>query len=217
MDQITEKLKHYYAGTFDKHGATAKGVDWGDEQELLVRYEKMMSVLAKDFAEIPATPSLLDVGCGWGGLLKYTQALEIPIRYTGIDVVGAMVEYGTKHFPDAEFICGDVFEMKNVHYDFVACNAILTQKLSTSIPEMERFSKRLIQKMFELCHHGIVFNMMSTRVNFMVDNLFYQNPIELMSWILTDVSPRVRLDHGYSSLVNGKGKFFDFTVYVYKD
>ncbi len=217
MDQITQTLKNYYARTFDEYGATAKGVDWGDEQELLIRYDKMLAVLAKDFAELPASPSLLDVGCGWGGLLRRAQVLKIPLQYSGIDVVDTMVEYGNKEFPDAEFICGDVFELSDVQYDFVACNAILTQKLSVSIPEMERFSKKLIVKMFELCRHGIVFNMMSTRVNFMVNNLFYQNPMELVSWLLTDVSPRVRLDHGYSSLLNGKGKFFDFTVYVYKD
>jgi SAM-dependent methyltransferase len=217
MDQITQTLKNYYAGTFAKHGPTAKGVDWGEEQELLVRYDKMLAVLAKDFADLPIVPTMLDVGCGWGGLLRRAQALEIPLQYSGIDVVGAMVEYGQKEFPSAEFICGDVFELHDIQYDFVVCNAILTQKLSVSIPEMERFSKRLILKLFKLCRHGIVFNMMSTRVNFMVNNLFYQNPMELMSWLLTEVSPRVRLDHGYSSLDSGKGKFFDFTVYVYKD
>jgi hypothetical protein len=82
---------------------------------------------------------------------------------------------------------------------------------------MERHTKRLARKMFELCRHGVAFNMMSTRVNFMVDNLYYQNPADLLAWLLAEVSPRVRLDHGYSSLASGKGKFYDFTVYVYKD
>jgi len=51
----------------------------------------------------------------------------------------------------------------------------------------------------------------------MVDNLYYQNPADLLAWMLTDLTPRVRLDHGYSSLASGKGKFYDFTVYAYKD
>jgi hypothetical protein len=74
-----------------------------------------------------------------------------------------------------------------------------------------------VRKMFELCRHGIAFNMMSTRVNFMVGNLFYQNPSELFAWLLSEISPRVRFDHGYSSLASGRGKFYDFTVYVYRD
>lgn len=218
MDDITRTLKDHYARTFEQYGATAKGVDWNDESELLVRYDKMLAVLQKDFASIPIPPSLLDVGCGWGGLLRRARSLGVPLRYTGIDVVEQMVSHGRAEFADASFECADVFKLSApAAYDFVVCNAILTQKLGVSIPEMERYLKRLVVKMFELCRHGVAFNVMSTRVNFMAENLYYQNPVDLLSWLLTEVSPRVRLDHGYSSLASGKGKFYDFTVYVYKD
>lgn len=153
-----------------------------------------------------------------GGLLRHVKRLKIPMIYSGIDVVESMIWHGREEFSDAEFIHGDVFEIDaDGSYDFVVCNAILTQKLSVSNIEMERFSRKLIQKMFALCRYGIAFNMMSTRVNFNVDNLYYQNPVEMFSWLLTEVSPRVRFDHGYSSLASGQGKFYDFTVYVYKD
>ena len=218
MDQITQYLKNYYARTFEQHGATAKGVDWGDEQELLVRYDKMLAVMQKDFMAPIEKASVLDVGCGWGGQLRRANFLNIPLQYSGIDVVNEMILHGRAEFPDSEFIHGDVFELLEVDaYDFVICNAILTQKLSITNIEMEKFSRKLILKMYDLCRHGIAFNMMSTRVNYNVANLYYQNPSEMLSWLLSDVSPRVRFDHGYSSLASGKGKFYDFTVYVYKD
>lgn len=219
MDSITETLKNYYTRTFMDFGATAKGVDWNDETELRVRYDKMLAVLQKDFvSDFPSPPSMLDVGCGWGGLLEHIQSLNMAIDYTGIDVVSEMIDAGGIAFPDGCFKHGDIFDVKeNESYDFVVCNAILTQKLGVSVPEMERFTKRIAVKMFELCRHGIAFNLMSTRVNYMVDNLYYQNPVELLSWLLTELSPRVRLDHGYSSLNSGVGKFYDYTVYVYKD
>lgn len=218
MDAITQSLKDYYAQTFERFGATAKGVDWGDELELLVRYDKMLDVRRKDFMAPLDKPSLLDVGCGWGGLLRRAQALQMPLDYSGIDVVESMVQHGRQAFPEGQFIHGDVFALPDEPaYDFVVCNAILTQKLSVSNIDMERYARRLIQKMFALCRHGIAFNMMSTRVNFMVSNLYYQNPTDMLSWLLTEVSPRVRFDHGYSSLASGQGKFYDFTVYVYKD
>jgi 2-polyprenyl-3-methyl-5-hydroxy-6-metoxy-1,4-benzoquinol methylase len=219
MDKITKTLKDYYTQTFLQHGTTAKGVDWNDEKELLVRYDKMLGVLQKDFCpELPESPTLLDVGCGWGGLLQHIVTLNLSLEYTGFDIVPCMVDKASELFPDSEFLLQDIFEQsENRTFDFVVCNAILTQKLDVSIPEMELFAKNLIRKMFELCNHGIAFNLMSTRVNFMVDNLYYQNPAELLTWLLTEISPRVKLDHGYSSLQNNKGKFFDFTVYVYKD
>jgi 2-polyprenyl-3-methyl-5-hydroxy-6-metoxy-1,4-benzoquinol methylase len=174
--------------------------------------------MQKDFTKVPAPPSLLDVGCGWGGLLRRACSLNIPLKYTGIDVVETMVEHGRIEFKDATFLHQDVFALESESsYDFVVGNGIFTQKLDVTNPEMERFTRKMMRKMFQLCRHGVAFNMMSTRVNFMVNNLFYQNPSDLLSWLLSEVSPRVCLDHGYSSLVNGKGKYYDFTVYIYKD
>ena len=218
MDDVTKHLKEHYAAAFERHGATAKGVDWGEEADLVVRYDKMLAVMQKDFSELPPVPSLLDVGCGWGGLLRRARALALPVRYVGIDVVEPIIEHGRREFADADFRFGDVFELDAPSgFDFVVCNGILTLKLEVTIPAMEAFSRRLITKMFALCRHGIAFNLMSTRVNYMVDNLYYQSPVELLAWLLSELSPRVRLDHGYSSLVNGRGKFYDFTVYAYKD
>jgi 2-polyprenyl-3-methyl-5-hydroxy-6-metoxy-1,4-benzoquinol methylase len=218
MDNITQTFKDYYAKTFQQHGATAKGVDWGDEMELLLRYDKILAVLQKDFMEPPQCVSLLDVGCGWGGLVKRAGEMNLSLDYTGIDVVAEMIDYGKKTFPGSSFRDQDIFAMDEPQaYDFVVCNAILTQKLDASNIQMERYSRELVRKMFELCRHGIAFNMMSTRVNFMVGNLFYQNPSELFAWLLSEISPRVRFDHGYSSLASGRGKFYDFTVYVYRD
>ncbi len=218
MDEVTRALRDHYAGTFERHGATAKGVDWTSEEELLFRYDKMLGVLDDSSVAVPDQPSLLDVGCGWGGQLRRAHEVGRELKYTGIDVVEAMIEHARNAFPDAEFIHGDVFALDAPSgYDFVVCNAILTQKLDVSIPAMEEYARRLVLKMFELCRMGIAFNMMSTRVNFMVDNLYYQSPSELLAWLLTEVTPRVRLDHGYSSLGSGRGKFYDFAVYAYKD
>ena len=46
---------------------------------------------------------------------------------------------------------------------------------------MEAFARRLVRKLFDLCRYGIAFNMMSTRVNFMAPNLYYQNPVEMLA------------------------------------
>jgi 2-polyprenyl-3-methyl-5-hydroxy-6-metoxy-1,4-benzoquinol methylase len=217
MDKITQLLKDYHHKVFSVHGATAKGVDWNDEYEVLLRYDKMLKVVEMDFYDGPERPTLLDVGCGWGGMEKRALDLVLPIDITGVDVVEEMILHAKGEFPVFTFKAADVFAMEETEaYDFVVCNAILTQKHDVSIPEMERFSKRLISKMFSLCRYGIAFNMMSTRVNYTVGNLFYQNPLELFTWLLNEVSPRVILDHGYSSLASGRGKYYDFTAYVYK-
>jgi len=218
MDKLTELFKRHHTKKFKEYGATAKGVDWNDENEMLFRYKKMMDVLNRDFEKPEGIPTVLDVGCGWGGLLAYCLGNRIKVEYTGIDIVESMINYAQKNFDNGEFILGDVFEHNPERkYDYVICNAIMTQKLTASIPEMENFTNRLILKMFELCQYGIAFNLMSTRVNFMVDNLYYRSPVELLNFCFIEVSPRIKLDHGYSSLKRGKGKFYDYTVFIYKD
>ncbi len=163
-------------------------------------------------------PSLLDVGCGWGGLLEYAQAHGVDLRYSGIDLVDEMVAYGRDRFVGAEFSVGDVRDLRGRNrFDYVVMNGVLTQKLDARIPEMDEFCNEMIRTSFRLCRYGVAFNMMSTRVNFMAANLYYRSPSGLLAYLLSEVTPRVVIDHAYSSLGSGRGKLYDFTVFLYKD
>lgn len=218
MDKLTELFRAHHDEKFRQHGATAKGVDWNDHGEMLFRYGKLMEVTRRDFDRPAGTPTLLDVGCGWGGLLQYCRDQSIPVAYTGIDVVESMVEHAGKAYPEGKFRVQDVFAMEgDSQYDYVVCNAILTQRLSASIIDMEAFANRMLHKLFALSRYGCATNFMSTRVNFMAENLYYRSPSELLAYCLSQITPRVRIDHGYSSLKSGRGKYYDFTVYLYKD
>ena len=177
MDPLTEQFRQHHGKKFQEHGATARGVDWNDEGEVRVRYDKFLRVFDRDFERPAGPPSLLDVGCGWGGLLAYCQEKGVAVDYTGIDVVEEMVAYGREHFPAGRFLVQDVFGLDGEgRYDYVVCNGILTQRLSATIVEMEQFSNALIRRMFTLSRFGIAFNHMSTRVNFMAPNLYYRSP-----------------------------------------
>jgi 2-polyprenyl-3-methyl-5-hydroxy-6-metoxy-1,4-benzoquinol methylase len=217
MDEITKKHLEHHKNTFAQYGQTSKGVDWGEESEFWFRHARMLQVMQNAGEPGSTIPSLLDVGCGWGATLCYARELRQPIRYTGIDIVPEMIEHACRINPDGQFICANIFDWQtDERFDYVICNGIMTLKhASTSIIEMETFCRQLIKKMFDLCERGIAFSMMSSRVNFMADNLYYQNPSELLAWLLSEVSPRVILDHGYSSL-GKEGKFYDFIAHVYK-
>jgi SAM-dependent methyltransferase len=204
-DPITRRLQEHYARTFEQHGPTVQGVDWGTDQSRLdLRYDKMAAVIEPDG---DAAPSLLDVGCGYGGFLAYLRSREIAVEYTGVDVVQSMIDHASEAFPDASWVCADVFDLEPTQpFDYVVCNGILTQKLEATIPEMDAYAHRLIETMFGLCRRGIAFNLMSTHVNYMADNLYYCNPVELLAWCLT-VTGRIRMDHLYPPL-------HEYTMYL---
>ena len=100
MDPISKALAQHYSEKFSLHGPSPEGVDWGaDESKMLLRYDKMLSV-----ADWVAgnKPSLLDVGCGYGGLRRYAISKNIDLDYTGIDVAGNMIEWATANVPSGK-------------------------------------------------------------------------------------------------------------------
>ena len=205
-NNVSKTLRDHYSKKFTEFGPTAKGVDWGTEKNMILTYGKMLNVIEQGVE----TPTILDVGCGYGGLYLYAQEREIPLTYSGIDISENMIEYAKINLPGGQFFCGDIFDFESdVHFDYVVCNGILTQKLSTSIRDMDIFANQLIRKMFSIALRGIAFNIMTTKVNFMVDNLYYRNPIEMLAFCLTEITSKVRMDHAYP--------MYEYTTYLYKE
>jgi len=182
MDPISKALAEHYAEKFSLHGPSSEGVDWGpDEARMFLRYDKMLSV--GDFAG-GKRKSLLDVGCGYGGLQNYAISKNIDLDYTGIDVAGNMIEWATANVPSGNFIEGDILDYRfDREFDHVVCNGILTQKLETDGLQMDQFAAQLIRRMFSLCTIGVAFNVMTTKVNYFANNLYYRNPAELFSCV----------------------------------
>lgn len=208
MHKISEGLRDHYAQAFGTHGASPEGVDWGKDQDRAnCRYQKMLAV-------IPTTKkqqvSLLDVGCGYGALLQYAKENNVALYYTGIDVVDDMICDARARHKDASFLTGDILELDvKARFDYVVCNGILTQKLNVPALEMDEFASLLIRRMFSLCNKGIAFNVMTTKVNFFSNNLYYRNPAELLSWCISEVTRHVRLDHAYP--------LYEYTMYLYRE
>jgi 2-polyprenyl-3-methyl-5-hydroxy-6-metoxy-1,4-benzoquinol methylase len=207
MHSVSEALRRHYSEKFSLHGPSSEGVDWGaDEEKMLLRYDKMLKVVEQAGQD---KPSLLDVGCGYGGLLAYAAGQNIELEYTGIDVAGNMIEWAQANVPTGNFIHGDILEYQlDASFDYVVCNGILTQKLETPGLQMDQFAAQLIRRMFALCRTGTAFNVMTTKVNYYSNNLYYRNPAELLSWCLSEISSHIKLDHAYP--------LYEYTVYLYR-
>jgi len=208
MHPITIELKKHYKKAFDEFGPTAQGVDWKDKKTADIRYEKMLAVIENDCNN----PKILDVGCGYGGLYNYAQEKDVKLDYFGIDVCENMIEYAKSSIKNATFINNDIFQHNFTEkFDYVVCNGILTQKLNMSQREMDEFAKILIKKMFSLAERGIAFNIMTTKVNFMVNNLYYKSPVEILGYCFNEITPKFRIDHHYPQ------GFYEYTLYLYRE
>jgi SAM-dependent methyltransferase len=207
MDPISKRLQDHYSAKFSQHGANSQGVDWGtDQARVVLRYDKMLALLEDG----PGKPSVLDVGCGYGGLLGHAQSKAIALDYSGIDVAEAMVEAAKRKYPGTRFLVGDVLDLNaaSQKFDYVICNGILTQKLDVPGLAMDEFAGRIIRHMFALCTRGLAFNIMTSKVNFFENNLYYRNPAEMLAWAMTEITPRVKIDHSYP--------LYEYSMYLYK-
>ena len=208
MTDISETLGKHYAKLFAEYGPNCNGVDWGaEEKNLFLRYEIMLNLLDSNCRN---KPSLLDVGCGYGGLSDYARGKGVDVDYTGIDVAGNMIEWAVKNMPNDQFLHGDIMDSQiSASYDYVICNGILTQKLEIPGLQMDEFCNLLIKKLYSYCNVGIAFNVMTSKVNYFSNNLYYRNPAEMLSWCLSEISTKIKIDHSYP--------LFEYTVYIYRD
>lgn len=201
---VVAAMRNHYTETFAEFGATSKGVDWGRDEDLILRYDKILEVIKNKNKEV----TILDVGCGYGGLYERIKEKNINVKYSGVDLCENMIEYAKKTYSDSIFYCEDIMKINLAEYDYVVCNGILTQKLEISILNMDEYAKKLIKKMFAISREGIAFNIMTNKVNFTVPNLYYKSPVELLNFCLEEVSLKVKIDHSYP--------LYEYMVYIYK-
>lgn len=208
MDKITKSLGKHYKAVYKKYGPKAQGIDWKNQDEAEVRYQAMLKVIKNDDLAGKKKVSILDVGCGYGGQYIYAKKKGLNLVYTGIDLVPEMIKTAKEKIKGAKFYCEDIFKYNPPKTpDYVICNGILTQKLENSQEQMWKFARKLIKKMFKLANKGIVFNTMSTKVDFKRDGNFYVDPAKMLTEALKHTR-HVKIDHSYP--------LYEYSVYMYK-
>lgn len=87
-----------YTQLWNEHGATSAGVGWGSEPEHAAR----LSLAAEEALKTAGDISVLDVGCGYGGLIPWlnprgswsTVGQQGEVKsYTGLDMNAEVIDY----------------------------------------------------------------------------------------------------------------------------
>src|SRR5690606_10729201 len=104
----------------------ARSVRWSNPSDQVTRFRALLGI-----ADV-ANQSVLDVGCGMGELYKYLLQQQIPVQYTGIDIVPEFIQAAQKHFIDVDFYTQDVFEVES-KYDYVLASGALSFKVKDNL------------------------------------------------------------------------------------
>ena len=87
MDYVKE-TKEIFEKAFAQYGDDTRSCLW--ERPMIMRYEELKKIIPESLEG----KSILEIGCGLGGLYEYlVKDCKIQnIQYTGIDIVDGMIE-----------------------------------------------------------------------------------------------------------------------------
>jgi SAM-dependent methyltransferase len=206
----SQALSKYYEQCFVAHGPSARGVDWPTEAGAALRYDRMSRLILDDPHPLAtASPRVLDAGCGYAGLLDYFNAISLAVSFTGVDLSTPSIEMARRRHPDSDFMLQSFLDLpKDATFDYIVCNGALTQKRNLATEEMAAYVEETVTTLYPHCERGLCFNLMTSKVNFESETLFYKNPGEMLSFCLDNLTPKVRLDHSYD--------LYEYTVYCYR-
>lgn len=202
-----KRIYEHYDECFSKHGDSAKGVDWPNELDAKKRYEVMLGLI-----DVTApSASILDIGCGAGHFLDHlnNNPQKPKLIYTGLDISEKFIHHCKTKHPQSQWILADLLIQKlDSTYDYVIMNGVFTEKVTLSFNEMLVFWKDLLSEAFKYANKGLVFNVMSTQVDWERDDLFHL-PLDVMAnFVSKDLSRHfsIRKDYG----------LYEYAVYIYR-
>jgi SAM-dependent methyltransferase len=204
---MSDELKRHYQALFREHGDSARAAQHFDDRSQRRRFEVLVDGIREPGA------SVLDVGCGLGHLADFLSERG-PTRYLGVDLVPEFVAQARQRLsgrPGIEFRELD-FRTDPLPEGFDY--ALLCGVFNNRLEDNREFMLETLRRMFAAARTGIVFNALSTYVDFQDPQLYYSDPRELLHFCKVELSRKVVLRHEY--LVKEGGIPYEYAMYVYR-
>jgi len=150
--------------------------------------------------------SVLDVGCGMGGLYAHLLGQGIHCRYTGYDINARLVERALARHPEAEFAVRDILEEDFPRFDYVVSSSSFNLVLEHE--DNYSFIDRMLRTMHGHAAKGVAVDLMTSYVDFRKPEAFYYEPERVFA-MAKAITKRVTLRHDLP--------LFQFCVYLYPD
>lgn len=192
------RIASYYDDLVNRYGHDPRAVDASSEASLLLRYQALA-----DVGDMTGR-SVLEVGCGLGGLGHYLTQRFDDVRYLGIDISPRMVEEGRKAHPGLDLQQRNLLQIDDGdRWDFVLAQGIFYLLGDEAEPQ----SQRLMAKMFSVAEVAVAFTAISSWSPSHEEAEFYMDPAWTLSYCRT-LTARLVLRHDYHP--------GDMAVYLYK-
>ena len=174
------QIRAHYEDRISRRRENFDVLDWGSAASQLARFDVFISNV-----DLPGK-TLLDIGCGLGDLWARIKERNIPVSYTGVDILEKMVRAASSRHDDAEFICVDLFADQGDQsqaerfgensFDVVFCSGAFNLDLGNN----RRFLPIAVARMFQLAGQCVAFNLLHERAKTPEEGYFYSKPADVL-------------------------------------
>jgi SAM-dependent methyltransferase len=200
-------VERYYTAKVQTHGATPQGVDWNGEDSQRLRFDQLLRLI-----DGQAEPmSVIDYGCGYGGLVESLAARVTDFSYCGYDVSEAMIAAARDAHGEDQRVSFVSKEQDLRPADFTIASGILNVRLGQPEDAWREYVLETLDKLAAVSRRGFAFNALTSHSDpeRMRPDLFYADPAVLLDHCLQHYSRNVVLDHDY--------ELYEFSVIVRLD
>ncbi|OIP56973.1 MAG: hypothetical protein AUK54_01000 [Helicobacteraceae bacterium CG2_30_36_10] len=141
--------KQFYISAIQKHGTTAKGVNWHSKKNQEIRFDVLLEMLPKELTSL----TIVDAGCGFGDLYTYMKKKKkTPKKYIGIDSLVDMYSIASKK-TGCKIIIADICKEELPLGDYYVCSGAMNV-----LKSFETY--QFIRNCYLACGSGFVFNIL---------------------------------------------------------
>ncbi|MFT5836422.1 MAG: SAM-dependent methyltransferase [Sulfurimonas sp.] len=160
----------FYTSAIDRHGVSAKGVNWNSKLSQEIRFDMILSMLPQKLEDF----SISDAGCGFGDFYLYAQKKKkYPKNYIGIDSVTDMYSIASDR-TGCEIIIADICKDKLPSASYYICSGAMNV--------LNSFETHLFMRnCYESCEIGFIFNILHGQKDSETYNYLTTNQIQKLA------------------------------------
>lgn len=179
--------------TLRQCGVNALGAGWSSAESQELRFSMLTRAAGLRNGD---AITVNDLGCGYGALYDHLVRSGIGVvAYNGYDISRHMVSAARARLPAARVhLEQSAFVSRTADFSFLS--GPLNLKTSGDA-EWKLYARKVVRDLAEHSHLGLAFNMMSTKVTYRVDDLFYADPAEWLHWCRSEISSSLELYEDY--------------------
>ena len=186
--EIMEKSNKTYNKNAPEYGISSRAVLWDDQQTQYFRFAELI----KSLDLYSADKTILDVGCGNCEFYKFLNFVGFRGHYTGYDINENLLKHARERFNGIDVRYVDLMAEKSPHhFNYVLMSGLFNINVGQSLDWVYAFLK----KMYGLCTGIMIFNGISTYVNYREEEMFYLDPVETLTFCIENLSRQVTLAH----------------------